>query len=84
MILYNLKCTKCNYKDSNKSFETYNSFKNYKCPKCNNPVQQVYESMKFKIKGYCYENEVKGLSLYRDIGKNKKSKYNIKKGKSLG
>ena len=75
MSIYSFKCNKCSVQDSGKLFNSFKDFQNYKCPKCGSEVSQIFKSLRFKIKGYCYENSSKGDSMYRDIGKEQRKSY---------
>ena len=75
MPTYEYKCNSCKYTNPGKFFNSFKDFQEHKCPKCGSPVSQVYSRVAFKIKGYSYENEAKGESLYRDIGKEKRRSY---------
>ena len=75
MPTYSYKCTSCDYTNSGKLFNSFKEFQEFKCPKCGAKVSQTYSNLAFKIKGYCYENETKGESMYRDIGKEKRRTY---------
>jgi len=68
MPTYNYKCTKCDFLEKNKKFNSFLSFKEYRCPKCSNLVEQTfdYDTVNFSIKGYSYANEYKGKTIYRD------------------
>lgn len=66
MPTYNLKCKSCDYSDPNKKFPSYKDYEVFKCPDCGGDITQVYESVNFAIKGYCYNNEYKGKTMYRD------------------
>lgn len=75
-MFYDYACTKCKHKKKDKSFKSYKDFQAFKCPKCGSPVKQILgNNLAFKINGYSYENEAKGLSYRRDIPKEKKFKY---------
>lgn len=55
-------------------FKSFIDFKKGKCPKCKSKIEQVYETLRFKIKGYSYENEYKGKTMYRDTVKDYEKK----------
>jgi len=73
---YSFKCTKCDL-ESEMIVSTHSKFLEAKCPQCGAPVEQTYTAMAFKINGYSHDNEYKGKSYYRDIGKEKRRSYSI-------
>jgi putative FmdB family regulatory protein len=80
MPMYSFKCTGCGEYREGQRFTTYQDFKDYKCPSCKSPVEQLIESARFDIKGESSESNLKGEKIYRDIGKEKLGKiYSYKK-----
>lgn len=68
MPTYNYECVSCDFVEKDKFFNTFNEFTQAKCPKCSGEIKQTFDfgSVNFKIKGYCYNNEYHGKSMYRD------------------
>jgi len=82
MPTYDYVCKKCGFLEQDKWFQTYTKFRAHKCPECGGEVEQHFgnsETLRFKINGYCHTNEYKGRSMYRDIGKEKKTKWKTKR-----
>ncbi len=82
MPTYAYRCLKCTFVHDGEMFNTFKDFQNHKCPKCGSKVEQVFTAINFKINGYSHNNEYKGKSYYRDIGKEKRRTYSHAKNSS--